>query len=99
MKINTFVAIGVIALALIGVITAIKNAQFQSEKQQAGVAIAKDKAACELKQFALSEAEIFKYQAEKNSESEKAYQESKKKVEAAEKSCEALDDYYQKYGR
>lgn len=98
MKIKPLVVVGTLVVLAAGAIAFLGNARFQEEKRQAGIAIAKDKAACQLKPSAEGELEITKYLAEKNPAGKAAYEEAKQLLANAEASCKKVADYEARYG-
>ena len=98
MKVKPVLAAVILVLVSFGAIAFLRNAQFQEEKRQASMAIAKDKAACQLKSITENEALFREGLAERNPDYKAYYEEQKKKVVEANKACERLDEYIAKYG-
>ena len=98
MRINKFASAAVLVLVAIAAIAFLKNAQFQEEKRVASMAIAKDRAACQLKGIAENNAKIDEYLAEKNPEYKASYEEKKRLVGEAENSCKKVSEFETKYG-
>ena len=98
MRINKFASAAILVLVAIASIAFLKNAQFQEEKRVASMAIAKDRAACQLKGIAENNAKIDEYLAEKNPEYKASYEEKKRLVGEAENSCKKVSEFETKYG-
>ena len=98
MRINKFASAAVLVLVAIAAIAFLKNAQFQEGKRVASMAIAKDRAACQLKGIAENNAKIDEYLAEKNPEYKASYEEKKRLVGEAENSCKKVSEFETKYG-
>lgn len=98
MKVKPVLAAVILVLVSFGAIAFLRNAQFQGEKQQARAEIGKDKVACELKKLAENEALFYEGLSEKSPEYKASYEDQKKKVAEANKSCERVDEYRGKYG-
>lgn len=93
------IVLAAIAVAVsLSAIAFLKNAQFQEEKRVASMAIAKDRAACQLKGIAENNAKIDEYLAEKNPEYKASYEEKKRLVGEAENSCKKVSEFETKYG-
>ena len=98
MKVKPVLVAGVLVVVSLGAITFLKNAQFQEEKRVASMAIAKDRAACQLKGIAENNAKIDEYLAEKNPEYKASYEEKKRLAGEAENSCKKVSEFEIKYG-